>query len=355
MALLRVSLQVLAAVAVVLILFVIGYYIFNREALRAVRETAQLRNKVDIFTGVKDMALSSSESYNTMDPNAGLYKNLRPSVNQTGGIEYSYNFWLYKNTNFQTPPDTDTTAYSTDTGLNENDIILLLRGVDKAVPYNNLCGVQKTDVYIKAPLIKLENNGDSLTVEFNTKDSPDVVREGATNYCGQSKTDWNQMNSHKVSVRNLRNTDNFNSQWFMVTVVLQDTFPSDPLPFRNKARARIYINGVLELDQYIDSRLDQVDDDPSVLKQNNGNLYVMPQINISGTTTTKKPSASEVNNIMMADLSYFNYVLSNDEIIKMYQRGFNKYYAVSPIEMPGGDIFNKMSYSDGKKRQLIST
>lgn len=364
MALLRTSLQVIAAIAIVLILFILGYWVFNREVVKSLREAQQLRNKVDIFTGVKDMALTLGESYNTMDENSGLYKDLKPSVNQAGGIEFTYNFWLYKDNSLQTPPPSDTnrSAVPVDNGLTPNDVILLLRGVDKPVSYKNICGTNKNDIYVKCPLIKLENYGDSLTVEFNTKKSPDVVHADARNMCSESSTEWNEVNAHKVSVRNLSQNTNFDKQWFMVTVVLQDTYPPDPLPFRNRVRVFIYINGVLELDQYVDSRLDQTDIDASILKPNEGNLYIMPQITLpvqEGSTTVKttyKPSQSDIHKIMMADLSYFNYAVGRDDVVNMYQKQFNKFYAVAPAGTdPTGDIFNKISYTDGKKRQLTST
>lgn len=364
MALIRTSLQVVAATAIVIILFILGYSVFNREAVRSMREAQQLRNKLDVFTGVKDMAMMQGESYSTVDENSPMFLNLKPSVNQAGGIEYTYNFWLYKDAGIQTPPplNTDSPAVPVDNGLQPNDIVLLLRGVDKPVTYKNVCGNDKVDIYVKSPLIKLENYGDSLTVEFNTKKAVDVVREGARNRCTDSSTDWNEVNSHKVSVRSLSQHANFDKQWFMVTVVLQDTYPADPLPFRNRVRVLIYINGVLELDQYVDNKLDQTDLDPSILKPNEGNLYVMPQIVlpvVNGTTTirkTFKPNKNDIQKIMMADLSYYNYAVERDDVVSIYEKGFNKFYATPPSGSdPSQDIFKSMSYTDGKKRQLTST
>lgn len=358
MALFDTSLQVLAAVTLVVLLFLIAYYMFQREALQALRQAKQLRNRVDIFQGVKDMALiQNGESYNTVHDNGGLFMDLKPSVNQAGGIEFAYNFWLYQDSGFQTSPGASTTVIPPDTGLNSEDIVLLLRGNNQAFSYSNVCGNPKTDVYIKCPLIKLENYGDSLTVEFNTIQSPDVVREGAKNMCrGISTKDWNQANAHKVSVRGLKNNQNFMSKWFMVTVIIQDTFPEDPQPFRNKVRTRIYIDGVLELDQYVDSKIGEVKIRPTVLQPNQGNLYIMPRIRISGTASSKGPQQNDLRKIMVADMSYFNYVLDADEIVSLYQDGFHKFYATAPKGSdPSSDVMINMSYTDGKTRQLQST
>jgi hypothetical protein len=335
MAILGTSLQILAAIAVVLILFMLAYYIFNREALNSLKQNIKLKNRIDIFSGVKDMAISNNESYSTTIDNGGLYMDLRPSVNQSGGIEFSYNFWLYQDADFQTDSNTTYTTTTPDTGLNTGDVILLLRGKNKVIDYKNFCNQNKYDVYVKCPLIKMENKGDSLTVEFNTQQSPDIAHEGAKNRCTTANSEWQDANSYKVSVRGFKSNPNFENRWFMVSVVVQDTYPDDSLPMRNKTRARIYINGVLELDQYVDTGLDQVDGEPSVLKPNNGDLYVFPQLNWKDNNNNSKnttvASNSQVKKLAMADLSYFNYVLNAREIVSMYQAGFNKSYAKPPI------------------------
>lgn len=354
------SLQVLTAAAVVIILFIVGYFIFNREARRAYLQETALRSRQDIFTGVKDMALVKDETYNTINKNSPLFKDLKPSVNQRGGIEFTYNFWLYKDATFQTPPEESSGAsVPTDSGLNSGDVVLFLRGVNRAVKYKNVCGKDKYDVMVKCPLVKLENYGDSLTVEFNSKQSPDVVNENARNTCKNTSTDWNTMNSHKVSLRGLGANIDLDRKWFMVTICIQDTYPDDPLPMRNRVRVRIYINGVLELDQYVNSKLDETSTDASILKPNDGNLYVMPQIDIPGTTPAQKttrPANNNLHKIMMADMAYFNYIIEQDNIVSNYQNGFNKFYAVGPTGAdPTGDVFNSMSYTDGKTKKLFST
>jgi hypothetical protein len=107
-------------------------------------------------------------------------------------------------------------------------------------------------------------------------------------------------------------------------------------------RVRIYINGILELDQYVNdaNTLGQATKDPTILKPNNGNLYVMPQIKIDANNNTTKPTNSQIHNVMMADLSYFNYVLDADQIISMYEKSFTKKYADPPKNTSGPSILD---------------
>jgi len=328
MALFRTSLQVVAAFAIVIILFVIAYNLFSREATRAIQQSSELRNHVEVFKGIKDMSLTTGEVYNTVNDKGGLFMNLKPSVNQAGGIEFTYNFWLFQDNRYQSGHNENQPA-TPDEGLTTGDVVLLLRGDNKVKSYKNVCGEDKSNVYVKCPLIKLQNGGDTLSVEFNTEKSIDVIREGAKDVCVQSINNWDEANQHKVSIRGLKNQP-YNNKWFMVTVIIQDTYPADPLPFRNRVRVRIYINGVLELDQYVDNanELGTVSKDPTVLKPNNGNLYIMPQIKIDANTNSTKPA--NVNDIMMADLSYFNYVIDADTILSIYEAGFTKTYATIP-------------------------
>lgn len=340
MALFRTSLQVIAAFAIVLILFVIAYNLFNREAARAMRQASQLRNQVNVFTGIKDMAYTN-EVYDTVNDMGGMFLDLKPSANQRGGIEMTYNFWLYQKSDFQPYNASSSTSANIDEGLTTSDIVLLLRGNNTVKSYNNVCDIPTSNVYVKCPLIKLQNYGNSLTVEFNTEKSIDVIREGAKNVCGQFLNNWDEANQHKVSIRGLKTNNDFLNKWFMVTVMIQDTYPDDPLPFRNRVRVRIYINGVLELDQYVNDAdtLGQAAKEPTILKPNNGNLYIMPQITINPTanpqTKTAKPGNAEVYKVMMADLSYFNHVLDADQIVAMYEKSFTKKHADPPKNTSG--------------------
>ena len=130
----------------------------------------------------------------------------------------------------------------------------------------------------------------------------------------------------------------------MFSIIIQDTFPTDPYPVRNKVRCRIYVNGLLELDRYVDGKLstaEQNDKTPTVLKFNKGHLYINPEISITMpatrpgadplTFTTYRPV--EDHKLMMADLNYFNYALTPTELDELFTSGFEKSFAPTA----GGD------------------
>lgn len=366
--------QVIAAIALSIILFVIAFSIYNMETVRAIQEAGKVKRQTTIFKGVKDIAMNKDESYNTLDPAHPTFKNLGMSVNQKGGAEYSYNFWMYISSDayntggiFASPNFSSTTA--TDAGLTRRSsngrtlstvqsqvpLVLLLRGSKKAYPYKNLCNgpdtEMKVDLLVKNPMVKIEGNGDVLSVEINTQKSPDGVKEKSRDTCDERNTDWEYMNSYRVALKGLRSEDDLKDKWFMVTVVVQDTYPSDPLPLRNKVRVRLYVNGVMELDKYLDGKLGDTSGSSSILKNNNGNLHIVPLIKYNSTTLSKEPSsASHAGQIRMADLTYFNYAMDTAEIADVFSGGFTKALAPSAAsnnDEDDGSFMDNMSVPTG--------
>jgi len=370
--------QVVLAILIVIILFIVAMMVYDKEKLDALRSSGQINKKVPIFSGILDFSTANNISFNTIDPNQPNYVNLGPSINQVQGAAYTYNFWLYldnsgKNgnaklfgnstdaTNFnQLFPDNGLTApiignTNQDTNGDDAPYILFLRGSNKVLEYKNLCspknnttdvtsvnsqnvGTYKQDVLIKSPLVKLEHNGEALTIEFNTLNSPDGVKVGSPNTCqqgGEPSTDWYTVNQYKVGLKNINSNKALTQKWFMISVVLQDTLPSDPLPLRNKIHCQLYVNGVIELDKYIVGKLnDATNTSASPLRMNQGNIYINPTLysNIGNNPYNSKTSATQVtksttslaaNTFLMADLTYFNYSLQSRDIVALFNSRFN--------------------------------
>lgn len=337
--------------------------VYGSDLVRAMRENGKTRISTPIFKGVKDLSVNPGEIYQTInpDPSDTTYLNLGNSINQPSGVEMTYNFWLYIN-NPSSTISKQNFSVQTDYGLDTDNIILFVRGDNTVATYNSLCdsnvndtstsSVKKQDIKVKCPLVKLENNGsgkvaDVLTVEFNTVMNPDVVLQNARNTCGDTSSDWNYMNSYKLSVPGLTTNTTMVNQWNMITVVIQETYPDDPLPMRNKARCRIFINGGVELDKYVDGQFDASLTTKSVLKENQGNFYIFPQVaftpivngvpstqvttvgSSSSTSATNKLGATTTSppQLAMADLTYFNYALQLPDIASIFKAGFTNSYA----------------------------
>jgi hypothetical protein len=374
--------QVFCAIIIVIILFIGSMVVYNQEMVKAIRQTGTIKKTVPIFNGVIDFGINSDIQYDTLNPNAANYVNMGNSINQVSGAEYSYNFWLYVDNTAKSPNNifspskdaTNTAQVFADAGLvaSDNDpkslpFVLFLRGSNRVLEYQNQCSTsttpkKKVDVLVKSPLVKLEDGGDILTVEFNTLNNPDGVLSGSRNTCEDIDTDWKAINQYKIGLKNI--STEFPAQWFMITITLQDTLPSDPFPIRDKIRTRIYTNGVLKLDKYIVGKLgDPTNVSLSPLRISQGNVYVNPTLRKSDNSTGPPLSLSRVvntnmkkNQIMMADLTYYNYALASQDITGLFGAQFNKKYA----PLMGGDsqvaqqsIFDKLSVNyDPKVKQI---
>jgi hypothetical protein len=362
--------QVVIALVLVAVLFVVAFYVYNREYIQAIQTATEPRKRVDIFKGIKDLKANHNETYETQDATNPTFKDIRLSVNQKGGAEFSYNFWIYKDQSQLTNSiPTDALAPLTDAGLRMDDIVLLLKGYKQTYTYKNLCGKEKTDLLVKCPAIKLQQKGKILAVELNTLGGPDGVHESSRGTCQDVSQDWKERNAHLVALDGLDGA-NFDKKWFMVSVVVQDTTPYDPLPFRNRVRVAIYINGVLELDRYVEGRLNSMGDDATVVRQNRGPFYIAPSVPIQRFTgmdantgtpnyatpaTFGFPESIPIKALYLADVSYFNYVLPEEEIKALYAARFTTTVAPNITDTQIArdtiaDMKDSLSYVSGEKQ-----
>lgn len=353
-------LQVLFAICLVIVLFVIGFAIYNYEFLKSLKTTGVVKEKTEIFRGIKDFSTTKNEVYTTIDKSAPSYRNIGPSINQKGGVEFTYTFWLFNNTgSIYTDPLSTNTKKTPDEGFTEDNVknqtILFLKGSDDLTTYKNICGEDKKDYYIKCPLVKLEQNGSHLTVEFNTipskqGDPVEGVRQGSRNVCTDNTTNWKQANAHKLTLGNI-NRSEFANKWILVSLVLQDTYPTDPLPYRNKVRCRMYVNNLLELDTYVDGSIVPSRGEYSTIKVNQGNLFVAPQVALA-TNSSKLPSATQGKRLMMADLTYYNYAVDQATVDSIFAAGPSSKNA--PAQGAEVDYSNVLVVANASSQKMTS-
>lgn len=330
--------QVIIALLIALGLAAIGMYVYSTEKVNLTMANSGPMHMTPIITGVVDLKRTNNDEYNTTDKSAYNYREIMPAVNQLPGAEFTYNFWVWKDTAaFQPVNDLNGDGVErTDSGLTAQDVVLFIKGMNFAQPYNNLCStktsaVVKRDVLVKCPLVKFERGTDVLTVEFNTLRSPDVVAANSRNTCSEVSVSWKKMNAHKLSIAGFRDA-NYDKKWFMVTVIIQDTNPLDPLPLRNKCRCRVFVNGRMELDRYVDDSFytsASFTKEPSILQQNNGNFYVAPIVKqqiVSNNAATSGTasfdfSTLKIEQMFLGDITYYNFEVDPATLKGLYSSG----------------------------------
>lgn len=316
-------LQVIFAIILIFFLLFIANLIYNYENMVLIRNSYTVRRDVPIFDGIIDFSQQSNWTFNTFNKKSSSYKDLTPSINQNGGAEYTYNFWLYMNK--------AKLAAITEA----DDLILLLRGSKAKAPYKNEenCKIMQnyTDVLVKNPLIRIKSDGTAIIVEYNTVTNPDAYRENGKNAINCSGS-WMDKNRGMLGIYNLVDYV-YDKKWFMFTVVLKEINPDDDILYKNKTSCKMYINGINVLDRIVESPYDG-SYGSAAMKHNRGPLYVNPG-NLYGTDASKNPfqqSSAEDSSLMMANLTYLNYAMTDAEVMQMFNKKFSKKVAYKPID-----------------------
>lgn len=299
--------EIVLALLFVLFLLFIAYVVYNNELITNIQQYNSVRKEIVLFDGVMDFT-SSQYKFDTYKKSASSYKDLTPSINQNGGAEYSYNFWLYIDKGGLT-------------GANK-DIILFLRGDSMKIPYlnNTNCLLKENDGYylVKNPLVRMKSDGSSLIVEYNTITSPDSYREYGNNAIDCNSSSWYERNKGLLGIYDMGSR--FDKKWFMVSIVLQEVNPDSDILYRNKTSCKMYVNGINVLDRVVESPYNS-SYGSAAMKHNRGKLHINPGDNKVGEDILK-----------MANMSYFNYALSVADIESLFEKQFTKTQAIISVD-----------------------
>jgi len=346
---LNIIVQILLGIFVILIMGFIAYSIFDNEYAKSFRIAYSNKKETKIFTGIYPFNLDGA-AIETINKNDPYYLDINPSVNQNGGAEYSYNFWLYFNINEKgATRNIITKEKDGTTDINKDKfIVLFYKGLKQMIPYkqnqyscdsdSGINNDSKPYYLVKNPLIKMNNNGTELVVEYNNINTPDTFNSSAVKLdCNTISTNYKmyETNVNKLGIKNI-NTDMYNKTWNMITVVMQESPSNEEKLFTNRTNCKVYFNSTLVADRstFNNDMNDLTNDNAvsTVMKNNIGRLYINPKKNatknndIINTISNEKQSDNITDDspVKMADMSYFNYALNDDDILILYKRGFSK-------------------------------
>jgi len=344
---LEIIIQVVLAILLLLIMAILAYSIYDREYINNISLYNTNRKKTLILDGIYPYSehMIRVETINRLDPN---YFDLNPSINQNGGAEYTFNFWLYYNLMDQN------NLIDTGSGNTQNKyIILFTKGDLNLLNYNQFdyaCDTKNNKKYllIKNPLVKLKNDGTELIVEYNNINYPDTFNSSARKIGTCTSTIQNQ---NKLGIKEIDNIA-YNKTWNMITIVMQENPKNEDELFVNRTNCKVYFNATLIADRStLNNALsdeNNADIYSTVMKKNSGNLYINPNYNLitygglssddytSGSLQRKKESDGLTDDIPLkiANLSYYNYSLNHDEILKLYKNKFNTKLAKFSTDNP---------------------
>jgi hypothetical protein len=329
--------QIIFAIILLIIMAIISYSFFNKDIqsiLNKLTNPKQIKKKEKIIDGTFSFE-GKMAKFNTTNKTKNNYKEISPSLNQKSGIEYSYNFWIFMDKNNN---EDSSTEYS---------VPLFIKGSEKPIKYkstwkcNDIITTPTTTFNVKAdtqatkgflvknPLAKVnfkKDRIDAIVFEFNSISSPDIVHEDPEiPNCSADKKDQKDKNlfgiynlSKKEELYTDGSDDNVPGKWSMITLVITETDTSKNILFRNKAKIKLYLNG----QEYLEKSGDISNEISTAFRNNISNFYINP-LEYNGNGERK---------ITIADLTYFNYALSDNEIINLYNTDINLNQALIPNE-----------------------
>ena len=316
---LNITLQIIAALIIILILYIVTLYALNIDTIVSDPNNTSIKPKETtlIIDGYSGPAFFASDEYNTVNHLVSNYKKISKSVNQSGGVSLTYQFWL--------KVDEPNDEYF-------NNLIILLKGDKRAF---NLAYYMKdgdsyslkrkmpADAYIACPAIMFGDSYRQLKVRFNSNNDPynEIVID-------MNKD--NDVSSRKNLLSLLPMT------WALLTFVFEDNYSSLDNS-ANGIKFTFYVNDTpywveSSSSSTLDTKINYYDckekDKFSAcrptstpifkndfLKQNDGNLYLFPNL-------------SEPKEFMkIGNMRYFNYAISADEVKTTYMRGPPKHSA----------------------------
>lgn len=326
-------LQVIIALIVLLLMGYVAYNIYVIELHKMFAGDNNIKKEINIIDGIYDYSANNEWKHNTVNKLHNSYYDISPSINQSGGAEYSYNFWLYI--------DQDKITNTT----NNKDIALFLRG-EKQIYFNNNSNFNCFNVYsakaadysttliTKSPLVRLAHDGKGLIFEYNNLITPDSYRNNFDNrkcndILSSLHKDWNQRNKNLIGISNIK----FNRKWFMVTIVLKEISDPNDILTNNRALCKIYVNGMLMYENKVETIYGPNSERRSATpKHIRSPFYINPNLNktiIKDYSSFFNTSDLEGTNILkIGDLKYFNYAVSEDIITSIYNKGLNQNKAV---------------------------
>lgn len=334
---LDIFIQIVLAIFLILIMGFIAYSIFDSEYLNSIKIFNTNKKDTYIFKGIYefDQKMGVVDTNNKDSP---YYKDLNPSVNQNGGAEYSYNFWLYYNIK-------DFSNNLIDNSDNKNKyIVLFYKGINSLLPYNQYnysCDTVGTNlrpkkyVVVKNPLIKINNDGTEVIVEYNNINHPDTFNSTSSKLNCKTASLLDSK-SNKLGIKDIDNRM-YNKTFNMITVVMQENPANEDDLFVNRTNCKVYFNGTLISDRStLNNDLaneNNTDNYSTVMKKNSGYFYLNPYPHFRGIENDYIQNAigeiiesDEITKdipLKIANLSYHNYALSTDDILQLYNKKFN--------------------------------
>ena len=287
--------QITSGLIVVLILYIITLVVLRIDSIVSISSNkVSSNNSTLIVDGYAPISWLANKSFNTTNQHARNFKSIPRSLNRRGGAQFTYQFWIKIE-------ETDQEYYE--------DLIILLRG-DKRKYNIGLYDKQiltqtiPNEHVIACPLIKFTDSFRNIQIQLNTNNSP-------MTYININMTP----HSNTLSRRNALSLLALNN-WYLMTFIFEDNY-SFHNGHENGIRMRFWLNDF----EYLEEPFSEKNFPPfrnNFIRENEGELYLFPNLK----------SSSSGSFLQLGNLKYYNYIVSDKEIMDTYKLGRPSHSAV---------------------------
>jgi hypothetical protein len=277
-------LQLIAAVVIIVALYIFMTMVFLKKKIIYKGGSYNVypsKNTIDLVTGQMPLG-ASSVVLNTYDATATNYVYIPQPSNSTDG-GFAYSFWMNRGNN---------------SSANLKNNIIFMRGIIQysAVVHN---GETKNMILVKSPLLRFGDSETELAIDFNTLNEPHNT--------------W-VINSDVIKIMS-------GNKWGMYTIVFKDN--KDEYGVKNGLRIDLFI------DNKLISSYKKLGDS---IRMNSGNIHILPNTVGMGSGDLWHPPAPTISpkSGYVADVKYYNYAPSVNDIDKIFSKGFKTGSFVTP-------------------------
>lgn len=314
MSTITIVIQIIVALIVVLILYILTLAVLNIDSIVVNNSVKVLpKQQTQIILGYAPVNYLAGRSFNPINPLSDNFKKMGKSINTRGGAQFTYQFWIKIE-------DTSNEALF-------KDLILLLKGDNRKyqlAKYHiktsdadknnyNLINVYDPEYLINCPMIKFGKSYRELKVYFNTSKGPATISSAvSTNNANSLLPNVHIKMSPDDDLSSRRNVLSLLPlNWYLFTFVFEDNY-SLQNGSENGIRFTYYIN---DFPYQISSASTDMFLRNNMLKQNDGNLFVLPNF----TDSSGKGTGGQF--MKMGNLNYFNYALDAKDVKKTFEKG----------------------------------
>lgn len=295
--------EILSGFAVIFVIY--NIFVFSLHTSPTSAATGM--KSTSIFSGFADSSAITDMMFNCSVPNLPGYIPIVPSINLSGGSQFSYSLWVF--------------VGDPNAALNRT---IFLKGDPTQYKYDIRDNITNSVVHVNGrvafcPQLSFGSQRMSFELSFNTFDN---VRETL-------KID-NVRSSDSVLRHNLASM--YTSRWLLLTMTFEDSkkISVGDHEHEDGLLVKFYLNDVLYVTRQYDT----------TIKQNLGNLYVFPDGNA-------------VPKCKIADLSYHNYAITDKKIGEILSAGPSTQIASFGANLVGSAPLSTVSNADFSKVPMV--